>query len=446
MADFFNAVRHTQVFSKLGAAFLSSISDVGFNIITRKFNGLPVMGMISGLMRQMNPASDVDRLFAVKLGLTADAWINRALAANRFTEVTGAGWAARISDSTMRASLLSPWTDAGRKGFGIEFMGALADHIELDFNAFRKASPTLAGTLERYGIGAKEWDVIRTTKPVKFKGAKFVSQENIMARTDLDEAVKREVTNKTLEMVLTETDFAVPTPDARSRAISTGGGLQRGTIAGELARSFFLFKSFPITVVTTHMMRGALAHGLKGKASYLMQLSITTTVLGAIALQMKEISRGKDPRPMDDSRFWAAAFTQGGGAGIWGDFLFSDVNRFGRGIVRTALGPVPDLFEDLTKFTLGNIQQLLQGKETNVGREAVSLLRQYTPGGSIWYTRLAFERLFIDHLDELADAGKARKARARMLRFRRREFGQEYFWRPGELTPDRPPSFEDIGG
>jgi hypothetical protein len=32
----------------------------------------------------------------------------------------------------------------------------------------------------------------------------------------------------------------------------TGGGLQRGTWKGELTRSVFLFKSFPISVVMRH--------------------------------------------------------------------------------------------------------------------------------------------------------------------------------------------------
>ena len=69
---------------------------------------------------------------------------------------------------------------------------------------------------------------------------------------------------------------------------------------------------------------------------------------------------------MDNKEFFAAAFAQGGGLGIFGDFIFSDQNRFGGGLVSTAFGPTGELIDKTVQLTVGNIQEAVKGEETNV--------------------------------------------------------------------------------
>ncbi|MDE8420560.1 hypothetical protein, partial [Klebsiella pneumoniae] len=52
---------------------------------------------------------------------------------------------------------------------------------------------------------------------------------------------------------------------------------------------------------------------------------------------------GKRPTPTDAQAFWGAAVLQGGGFGIFGDFLQSSQNRFGGGFLGSLAGP---LFQD----------------------------------------------------------------------------------------------------
>ena len=441
LGDFMQSVRNLLVASKLGSAFLSSVSDIAFLRQTARFNGLPAMKVFSRQLSLMNPKNEADRLLAVKMGLTADAWMTRALAANRFTEVTGANFSARVADFTMRASLLSAWTDAGRKAFGMEFMGFIGEQIGKGFDALPKP---LQEAFKRYGITPDDWAKMGATDPLEHQGVRFFSVDNLMRREDLEEGARTALATKLQEMILTETDFAVPTPDARVRAITTAGK-RRGTIVGEVSRSLFMFKSFPITVITTHLYRGATQLGLKGKGAYLAQIMIGTTVLGAIAMQAKEMARGKDPRDMTDPKFWAAAFVQGGGAGIYGDFLFSDVNRFGKSLTMTMAGPMADLADDIAHITIGNVQELVQGKDANIGGDLVNFLKSYTPGSSIWYTRLAFERLVADQLQLMADPKASRRFR-RMIRKRRRDLKQSYWWQPGDAAPDRAPDIAAAAG
>jgi hypothetical protein len=435
LADTMRSVRNLLVSSKLGGAFLSAISDVAFLRQTSQFNGLPAVKVARRQLALMNPRKGADRLQAVRMNLTADAWVTKALAANRFTEVTGSNFSARMADFTMRASWLSAWTDAGQKAFGMEFQAMVADQVG---KTFGRLPTEVKSTFTRYGINREDWDVLRQTDLFDHEGAKFFSPENLMAREDLSEKARTNLATKFNEMILTERDFAVPMPDARIRAITTGGA-PTGTMTGELMRSMFMFKSFPITVIATHLYRGALQSGAKNKAAYLASMVASTTAMGAVAMQLKEISRGKDPRDLTESKAWAAAFVQGGGAGIYGDFLFSDVNRFGKTLLDTTAGPLLSMaLEDIPRLTLGNVQEFIRGDDTNLAGDLVQFARGYTPGGSLWYARLAFEREVLDQLQLMADPKARSKFRRRMSK-RRKDYGQEYWWRPGGTAPKRAP-------
>jgi hypothetical protein len=442
LADFANATRHLLVSAKLGSAFLSAISDIAYLRATSKFNGLPASKVLMRQMQLMNPANAVDREAAILMNLGGEAWVNRALAANRFVEVTGAGFSAKVADFTMRASLLSPWTDAGRKAFGMEFMRYIQKHADLAFDQLPKE---LRNGFVGYGINPAHWDVLRTTTPMRHRELDFFSIENLMARENLTDKEKTTLASLMQSMVASEMDRAIPMPDSRVRAITTGGGQARGTVVGELARMAGMFKSFPITVITSHLYRGALMHGTKNKLTYLANLTIASMVMGGVALQGKEIVRGRNPRNMTDPRFWAAAYIQGGGSGIWGDFLYADANRFGRGPLRTLLGPGYDLGEDILKLTTGTAHELARGKTTRLGADMVKFIETYMPGGSIWYARAAFERAVLDQLRLMVDP-KARQRFRRITSGRRVNYGQSYWWNPGQAKPSQAPSLRQAIG
>ncbi len=168
-------------------------------------------------------------------------------------------------------------------------------------------------------------------------------------------------------------------------------------------------------------------------------ISIGMTVMGALAVQMKAIAQGKDPRDMTDPKFWGAAFVQGGGAGILGDFLYAPLARYDQSLGQSLLGPTVGLADDLYRLTLGNIAQEAEGKESNFAAEAVRFARRNTPGTTLWYSRLATDRLLFDQLQMALDPQYAQRF-ARMESRARREYGQEFWWRPGDLEPSRGPA------
>ncbi len=445
LARNFAGLRNFLMSTQLGAAALSAITDIGFQRLAAKHAGIPQARVLARAVSLMTPGVTEDQKLAVRLGLIAEGWSSHSLALARYVgEVQSGEISRRLADFTLRVSLLSPWTQAGRWAFGMEFMGHLADMTGRRWDALPEAT---RNSLRRYGFNPGDWDVIRATELYEHRGAAFLRPDDIAERGDIAPARADHLATRLLEMIQTETEFAVPSTSLRGRATLLSD-VRPGTFAGEVLRSAAMYKSFSISLVMTHMARAAQQASLAKKGKYAAELLITTTMLGALALQMKEIAKGRDPRDMfgdDAAKFWGAAMIQGGGLGIFGDFLFSDVNRFDRGLGETIAGPVFGFAQDVRRLSVGNTFQVASADDTNAGREAVNFLRRYTPAGSIWYARLAYERLVLDRLQEMADPRAARSWRATEQRWRR-ETGQRFWWRPGRGSPSRAPDFESAIG
>jgi hypothetical protein len=203
-------------------------------------------------------------------------------------------------------------------------------------------------------------------------------------------------------------------------------------------RGALQFKAFPISILMRHGARAMSMQTGIGKIGYTGGLLLTTTLLGGVALQLGEIVSGRDPQDTTNPQFWTHSLLKGGGLGIFGDLLFQDYTRFGSSVGALAAGPLGGDIEELTKLVLANIQRGAEGKETDVGARAVRMLKGKTPFANLWYTKAATDRLLFNQLQELASPGYLNRMEQRA----RKEFQQQYYWRPGEVAPQRGP---DLG-
>ena len=432
----FSTLRSWQVATKLGSAVLSTTSDQATQLLARQMNGIPVAQQLWTQVRLLNPANAEDRALAMRMGLIAEEASQMAATTARMTgeELTGE-WSRRLAEGTMRLSGLSAVTQSGRWAFGMDFLSHITGERGKAFGAldapFREA-------FERYGMGAADWDRIRATPLTEARGAEWIMPDAIG-----DQALR----DRMMRMILTEVDYAVPVPSIALNA-SVNSILPKGTLVGEVGRTAFQFKSFAVGLMMMQAQR-AMARTGWNRGAYVAKLAIYTTVMGALALQLKEIAKGRDPRPIWDSEdpqasaaFWGAAMLQGGGLGIYGDFLKSSQSRFGGGIASVLAGPAFATVDATLKLTAGQALKAAQGEKTNAGASAVKLLKSETPGiGSLWYTRLAFERLMLDEMSEMIDPGNVE--RIERLKDYAEEQGQDYFWAPGDyLEQARAP---DVG-
>jgi hypothetical protein len=437
----FAGLRQILQSAQLGAAAVSALTDINFQRIAAQTSGIPAADVIKRVADNLVPLNiDEKGRLASRLGLIAENWTSVANAQARFVgDMTGPEITRRISDTVMRITGLSPWTQAGRWAFGMEFMGYVADNAAKKFKDLDKP---LQDTLTRYGIGEGNWEVIRTSGLYEHEGATFLRPEEIALRTDLQPGRADDLATRFLEMIQSETEFAVPSASIRGRVMLVGES-RPGTFVGEISRSFAMYKNFPVTLLNTHVMRAVNAENFNKKGAYFADLVISTTLFGALAMQLKEITKGRDPRTVMTPEFWGSALLQGGGLGILGDFLFNDVNRFGGGLEQTIAGPVVGFLDDTRRLTIGNVQELATGKDTHFMRELISYAGRYTPGSSIWYLRLALERQILDRLQIWGDPDAKQRMREIEARYRR-ETGQRYWWSPGDTEPERGPDFERL--
>ena len=419
-----SAVRNFLSSAHLGSAVISSVTDFNTQRLASSFIGMRSAGFLQQFGRLIG--SKDFRAEANKAGLVFENAVDIGNAVGRFElEEMHVESAARMADFTIRASGLGWATEMQRHSFGMEFMNQAAE--QWHGKPFKEIPPKTQLMVEGYGIGKAEWALIQNAEiHTTAKGVKILRAEEI------EVSAGQKVADRYMEAITSQTEFAVPSTDifGRSLALAT---TKPGTIPGELARFGMQFKAFPVTILVTQVGR-IVAEATQGRPrtalTYAASLFIGNTILGAMALQMKDASKGKDPRDMTDLKFWGAAMAQGGGIGIFGDFLFADQNRFGGGLGETVGGPGLGFFDDfILKYMVGNVQEVITGEDTDIGRETVDLFRRYTPGGSLWYVRLAFEREVLDQIQTIVDpnAAKSFRAKARSAQ----QFNTEYFFPPG---------------
>ena len=434
IANGFGFARTAITASTLGGAAITSLTDIGTGMVARSFAGLPPQHIIPQLIKAMTPA---ERREAVAAELILDQALNTFHQHARFAGAMGGGETMQyVADRVLTYSGLIPFTQAGKHAFGLAFMSEAARHAS---KSFKDMPDVLRQTFERHGISERDWDLIRKAGlHQKWDGTQ------ILRPVEIRQKINDQLADKYIGMIQAETEYAVPTGGHRARRAVLGQTL-RGSASGELLRNFMQFKSFPIAFMFLHggrMMREWHKGNRMSAATYGGSIVLSTTLFGAAAMQMKQIAAGKDPRDMNDAKFWGAAMLQGGALGIYGDFMFSDLNRFGGGIGSTIAGPLADRGNQLLNLTLGNAQQLLLGEDTKFGREATRFVRFNVPGSNIWYLQMAWNRVLMDQVQWWADPDAAdafKRAQANTLR----DTGQEYFWQPGNISPSRAP---DIGG
>lgn len=440
-------IRNIESFGKLQGALLSSLTDIPTYFVTAGYNKLGYWDSLKALAQTATQGDT--REFLTSHGIIAESMISDL---NRWAgDNIRQNWSGRLSNSTMRLSLLNAWTDTLRRAFGLTMMRAMGKLSREDWAALPEFD---RWRMEQHGINEGDWQVLQASQLSTHRGADFLTPEGIYATGHQDAPA---VAAKYLGMLIEEGETGVLNPDLATRAIVTGGGSQRGTIRGELARAVMQFKSFPIAMMSRHWrrmletpqgMEGAPA--LANRVAYGSALLVSLTALGAIAFQTKQLVSGKDPvdmNPWDERgrKFWVRAMAQGGGLGFVGDMVLGDTTQdrspmdsLGRSLLGPSFGSAADLWE----LTKGNIDESIAGKDTHAGAEALRFARGHLPLVNLWYAKTALDHMGLFALQESMSPGYL----SRVQNKARHDWNQEYWWRPGEDSPSRAPSFAEMVG
>lgn len=447
------SIRQWQAATKLGSAVITSMSDVGTATLTRHFNGLSTFTHLPDMLRQLNPADATDRELARGMGIIGDEFTGHVAGQGRvmLEELSGGRYAGesgtraerfaaganevtrRLADGTLRASGLNAWTLAGREAVAKSFALNFAAHAGQSFDDL---NPRFRGFFERNGMGAAEWDAIRATAPNSDAGYKAIWPAMVA-----DDAIGRRL----MQAMLVEIDFAVPTTGLRTRAFLAARG-RPGTIAGEVWRMLFQFKGFATTVMIMHGMRMLDRPGRWGKAAYGVNFLIATTMMGALSMQLANLTQGKDPAQMTGEHlkdFWWRSMLKGGGLGVFGDVVNASMNQYGQTAQDLVAGPGIASLSNIGELAWGKVRTDSQGEKHRY-RDVARFLQRETPGGSLWYVRAAYQRMLLDQIKAAQDEDYAASYAA--VRRRAEQDGSGIFWQPGAMTPERAPDMGNMFG
>jgi hypothetical protein len=423
-AQIFHGYRAWQTMSKLGQVLFSALPDTALLASASIYRGKSIMDAwgdaVSAPFRgmtgeQMRDVSD-------RSGIGIDGFIGDVM--TRFDANDGApGLISKATETFFKLNLLQFWTESHKRGASLIIQNDLAREA---VNAFDGLPDDLRRLLRQYDVRPEYWEAARAAVGKGPDGRDYMFTEQITDQR-ARESIQR--------LIISEVDAGVLTPGARERAIMNRG-YRPDSSAGIAYRLFFQFKSFGITVVSKALGRHMYGYGAKnwreavtsGKSMQgLAHTIVATSVLGYFSLQLKELAKGREPRPNTPETF-LAAMAQGGGLGIYGDFLFGEVNRFGGSFLETVMGPGFNTLSDAADLLMRTRDVILTG-EDDARAEAIRFLKGNVPFANLFYTQQALDYLVWYQLQETVNPGYLR----RMERRTERENDQTFWLRPSDV-------------
>lgn len=404
-------VRSLQSMAKLGGAVISSVTDLANYASELRFQG---RGFLSGVgegiaaVAKGRPKAEQREILS-SLGVFFDSLIGDITRTGSLDDSVP-GTVGRFQQKFFDWNLLNWWTDSLRGSAALSMSHHLALNAEKTFD---QLSPDLQRVLGFFDVKAADWDHMRTAGVKTAEdGALFMVPDGMDAqRADM---LRRYINDRTYTAVLE--------PDADLRA-TIRQGTRPGTASGELWRFITQFKGYPIAFTRQVLGREVYGYGEKafsqGSIGGLASLIVTTTALGYAAQVTKDLLKGRTPRDPTDPQTITSAMLQGGGAGIYGDFLFADFSRFGRTPLETAAGPVFGTAAEGISLWSG----MVRGNKD--AGDALRYALDNTPFLNLFYTRVLLNYLILYQVQEAMSPGTLRRMEQRI----ERENNQQ-FWLP----------------
>lgn len=432
------SLRSWQSMASLGGATLSSLSDLATLANGAKYHGasaLEVIGNGMGKLFQGAPPAEKLELWA-DLGVVLSSLSGKLV--SRFSpDDNVAGRLGKLQHTFFTLNLQNRWTDSFREATAELLSANLARRVGERFDALPERLRT---TLGLYGIDADKWDIFRATEATEIDGARFLAPAALEALEDAPFAqylskrgisatptrireLRRETARQFRGYFADQNGYMVLTPDAATRGMMKQG-TQVGTGVGEALRFIMQFKSFPLAYTQRALGREVKQGGMMGVAG----LIALTTLFGYAAGVAKDASKGLAPRDPADPRSWLAAFQQGGGAGLYGDVLFSQIleRRFGDAGLQLFGPTVADVLG--SQGLAGLSARAVQGNDASAA--SVRFVKSNTPFLNLFYARLALDYAVFYRLQEWMNPGSL----GRMENELNQRTGQEFIASPSQTV------------
>ena len=433
LAKIGEVVRSTGDMARLGGTAITSFADLGPYMTTTNFQG---RGLLTGLFEAINGLLGGNNKAAME---ALEVISNSVVVSNRGNVYAdgadGTGAINNLRNKFFKWNGLNGWVASLKSSMALgvsKFYGSLSETKFLDLEKRERNFLTL------YGIDEGKWNMLRSIKTLAVDNKRYLTAEAV---DDISDDVintyvgrklsAREIRNFKKDLQLTwknvlndQGTHGTPEPDTQIRSI-TRMGTVRGTAMGEVNRFVMQYKNFSVSLYKKILRREMDSYGpdeskLIG-ASMLASTLMLGTIFGYIVLSVKDMLSGRSPRDPKKSAVIMQAFVQGGGGGIYGDFLMSEVqNQYGNGVLETAAGP-----------TAGDIKKLIDvvrnmNEPKKAGKKFLQLAEGHTPFINLYYTKAAYDYLIGYQIKEYLDPGFFNRMKKRNEENR----GQTYYFKP----------------
>jgi hypothetical protein len=461
-------VRAWETLAKLGGMLLSQVADLGVYASGASYQGRGFFsGMgeaVAGLGRSLKPqerrdlaaslgvmldnmAGELGRVGSLSEGSATNA-ASRAILGVTNTALPFLGHNTTLTQLFMKMNGAQWWTSRMRTSAAF----GMSHHMALQAGkGWADLGVEYQRVLGLYGLGEAEWKVISQTAAKNVDGKAYIVPEGLREVSDDAmrgyigqaagaremNAARRDLEDKLRTYFTDQTETLALEPDVKTRAIILQGS-RPGTWTGEFFRFAMQFKSFAAAFTQRILGRelygrgyegdslwGALRNG-NGEVQGLAKLIVTTTLMGYASMALKDVAKGRTPRdPTEDPvKTFTAAMLQGGGLGIYGDFLFGQASRMGSGTIESLAGPTISAgarFIDLYHKALAG---------DDVAARTLNEALNNTPFANLFYTRAALNYFLLYEVQEAMNPGYLR----RMERQVEKEQGQGFLLRPSEVV------------
>lgn len=430
-----SSFRALQSLSSLGGVVLSAIGDVPLKASELNYQGIGFLeAYTDGFTSLFRGRGKSPETRAVMDDLRAGFEGMRGNIAGRFdANDTLPGVLAKAQNVFFKWNGLTYWTDAQRDGA----VFVMARHLgRLQRTAWEALPERNRSLLEQYGIEGAEWDLLRGADWAQADGRRYLTPKAVEGIDDakigaeFGDKIDIEAWRETLALKLhgyfaDRADIAILNPGARERAILRQG-TQAGTPEGDGLRYITQFKAFPVAVISRVWGRELYGgQGGFGAVAGIVHLLAASTLFGYAAMSAKDLAKDREPRDPRDEKTWLAAFLQGGGAGIYGDFIVGEYSRFGRSVLETLAGPA--LSDLAALFDLWNRVK----KGDDVAAATFKFGLDNTPFANVFYARWALNWLFFYQIQEALNPGFLRRMEKRI----QTENNQQFMLRPSDAIP-----------
>jgi GNAT superfamily N-acetyltransferase len=441
-------IRSWTSMAKLGGALISSISDLTGYAAELRYaqNKNMLSGMVDGIGALTRGRAKGEKAEILSsLGVFYES-VSGAVSARFDNPELVAGKMAATMRTFFRLNGLTWWTEVLRDGTALSHSHYMAQQGSKNFGDI---DPELRRLFTLYNIDEGKWDLLRMGQMKTADGRAYLTPDALntvpqeafenyirsIGRTVSPASVQNLIDDlgQTMRtMFLDRAHHAVLEPNARNRAFMLRG-TKPGTVPGEILRYISQFKSFSVAITQSVLGREVYGRGYdtfgeylrKGQGDWLGMAYMISLygLLGYGAMSVKDLIKGREPRNPLNPQTVIASLAQGGGLGLYGDFLFGEYSRFGKSLVSSIAGPVAGAAD-----TIAELYTRARNGDDLAGTAFKAILDN-TPFNNLFWLRPLLDYTILFNIQESMNPGFLRRMERRV----ERQNDQRFLFKPSEV-------------